>query len=145
MIVADPGGPLPIELDRRPLVVFDSDCVFCSRSMRLLVRLDRKARFRLTSAQGPIGQALYARLGLDRDEFETNIVAANGHFYLKSDSVIVMALGLPWPWRAAAALRLVPRPLRDAAYDFVASRRYRIFGKRTACGLADPRIAERLV
>lgn len=129
----------------QPLVVFDSDCVFCSRSMRLLVRMDRDAVFRLTSAQGPLGQALYRRLGLPTDAFESNIVLADGRFHLKSDSIVAMAARLRWPWRIGVALKIVPRRIRDAAYDLVARRRYRIFGRRDACGLADPTIAERLI
>ena len=136
------AAPFPAD---RPLVVFDSDCVFCSRSMRLLVAMDRKGVFRLTSAQGPLGQTLYRQLGLPTDAFESNIVFADGRFHLKSDSVVAMAARLPWPWRVGVALRIVPRPIRDAAYDLVARRRYRIFGRRAACGLADPALMDRLV
>jgi hypothetical protein len=43
----------------------------------------------------------------------------------------VRVLGPPWSWlRVLAAL---PRPLRDAGYDFVARNRYRWFGKKDAC------------
>lgn len=146
MIVRDDGvSPLPADLRDAPLVVFDSDCVFCSRSMRILVKLDRLGVFRLTSAQGPIGQALYAHLGLAIDDFETNIVRDRGAYHLKSDSVIAIARRLPWPARAALVLGLVPERMRDAAYGAIASRRYRLFGRRAACGLADPDIAKRLV
>lgn len=136
--IVPPGTPLP-------LVIFDSDCVFCSRSMRLLVRLDRRGVFRLASAQGPIGQAAYAKLGLSLVEFETNLVVDGAAVHRKSDAIVAMARRLPWPWRAGVALQLVPRRIRDAAYDLVARRRYRIFGRRAACGLDDPKIRARLV
>jgi predicted DCC family thiol-disulfide oxidoreductase YuxK len=35
-------------------------------------------------------------------------------------------------------LAALPRPLRDAAYDFVARNRYRWFGKKDACPMPRP-------
>jgi predicted DCC family thiol-disulfide oxidoreductase YuxK len=131
--------------DSAPLVVFDSDCVFCSRSMRLLASADRHRLFRLVSAQQPVGQALYAHLGLPTDRFDTYLALVEGRIYRRSDAVIAIARLLPWPWRAAVWLRVLPRPIRDGAYDLVARHRYRLFGRQRACGLADPILAERLL
>jgi predicted DCC family thiol-disulfide oxidoreductase YuxK len=50
-------------------------------------------------------------------------------------------------WSAAALmLRLVPRPLRDAAYDVVGALRYRVFGRAPeACPLVTPQLRKRMV
>ena len=48
-------------------------------------------------------------------------------------------------WRWFAWLRLAPRWLRDPPYDMIARNRYRWFGKKTACALADRALRERLV
>ena len=125
-----------------PLIVFDGDCVLCSRSMRLIARLDR-GRFRMVGAQAPLGQALYAHLGLPTDRFETYLVVVDGRILQRSDALVAMAGQLPRPWRAAGLIRFVPRRLRDAAYDLIARHRYRLFGRRTACGLDDPRLRGR--
>ena len=42
------------------------------------------------------------------------------------------------PWRWAAVVAAVPRPLRDVVYDFVARRRYRWFGRRQDCTVVPP-------
>ena len=131
--------------DGQALVVFDGECVFCSRSMRVLVRLDRHRRFRLTPAQGPLGQALYRHLGLPGDDFQTYLLVQNGRIYGKSDALVAMARALPWPARAGAALRLLPRPVRDGLYGFVARHRYKLLGRTRLCGLVTPEMRERLV
>ncbi len=131
--------------DARPLIVFDGDCVFCSRSMRVVARADRAGRFRMASAQQPLGQALYRHLGLPTDRFDTYLVLIEGRFHQRSDALIAMAGLLPWPWRATRLLRLVPRRLRDSGYDLIARHRYRLFGRRPACGLADPALRDRLL
>jgi predicted DCC family thiol-disulfide oxidoreductase YuxK len=54
-----------------------------------------------------------------------------------------MALG--WPWRALGVLLVLPRPLRDAAYDFVARRRYRWYGRRESCRMPTPALRARFL
>ena len=131
--------------DSRPLIIFDGDCVFCSRSMRLVARADRVGRFRMTSAQQPLGQAIYRHLGLPIGRFDTFLALVGGRLYQRSDALIAMARLLPWPWRAGIALRLMPRRLRDSAYDLLARNRYRLFGRKPACGLSDPALRDRLL
>lgn len=139
----DPG--VPAFDDSRPLIVFDGDCVFCSCSMRLVARADQTGRFRMTPAQQPLGQALYRYICLPTDRFDTYLVLIDGRIYRRTDALIAMAALLPWPWRAAGALRLVPRRLRDAGYDLLARNRYRLFGRKIPCGLADPALRDRLL
>jgi predicted DCC family thiol-disulfide oxidoreductase YuxK len=131
--------------DSQPLIVFDGDCVLCSRSMRLILRLDKKQRFRFATAQGAIGQGLYRHLGLPTDIFETYLLVSDGRAYQRTAAVIEIAKRLGWPWKAGAALVIIPRPVRDALYNLVARHRYRIFGRSTACGIADPAVRERIL
>ena len=157
MIVADGAQPndslypwrddptVPEFDDTRPIVVFDGDCVFCSRSMRLVARMDRSGLIRMTPAQGVLGQALYRHAGLATDRFDTYLVLAEGRLFQRSDALVELAKQLPFPWRALRLLAVVPRRLRDAAYGLLARHRYRLFGRRAACGLADPELAQRLI
>ncbi len=127
--------------DDRPLIVFDGLCVLCSANARFVLRRDKAARFRLTTAQGPLGQALYRHFGLSTTDYQTMLVIAAGRLHTESDAALRIAEGLGWPWRAAEAARLVPRPVRDALYRLVARNRFRLFGRRESCWL--PSAAER--
>ena len=140
------GDPTVPEFDdTQPLVVFDGDCVFCSRSMRLLSWMDRQLRIRMTPAQGALGQALYRHAGLPTDRFETFLVLSEGRIFQRSDALVALARQLPNPWRMLRLLALVPRRPRDFAYGLVARHRYRLFGRREACGLSDPVLTRRLI
>ena len=57
---------------------------------------------------------------------------------MRSDAALAIALTLGCPWSLLAVFRLVPRPLRDAVYDFIARNRLRILGRREACYLPTP-------
>jgi predicted DCC family thiol-disulfide oxidoreductase YuxK len=139
-------SPLDVTADGHPLIVFDGLCVLCSANARFVLRHDRKRRFRLTTAQGPIGSALYRRFGLATDDYETMIVIdEQGRLLTDSDGAIAIFSRLGWPWRAAAVARIVPKRLRDTLYRLVARNRYRLFGRREACWLPLPAEADRIL
>jgi predicted DCC family thiol-disulfide oxidoreductase YuxK len=132
----EPGGPI---------ILFDGHCVLCSANARFVLRHDRRRRFRLAAAQSEAGAALQRRFGLNRDSLETIAVIEDGRAITESDAVIAIAAGLGWPWRAAAAAKLVPRALRDSLYRWIARNRYRWFGRRESCWRPDPADADRML
>ncbi|TIY11674.1 MAG: DUF393 domain-containing protein [Mesorhizobium sp.] len=117
----------------QPLIVFDGVCVLCSGFVRMVVRLDRKSRFRFATAQSPLGEALFRKYGLRTDSYETNLTLIDGAAFTRLDSFIAVMAELGWPWRAARSLLLLPRPLRDWLYDRVAKNRYALFGRKESC------------
>lgn len=121
-----------------PIVLFDGVCNLCHGAVRFLLERDPAARLRFASLQSGVGRALLAEHGIDADALDTIVLVDADGAHLRSDAAlrIVRVLGPPWSWlRVLAAL---PRPLRDAAYDFVARNRYRWFGKKDACPMPRP-------
>lgn len=128
-----------------PLILFDAQCVLCSANARFVMRHDKRRRFRLAATQSDMGRALFRAHGLDPDDPDTLLVVEGGRARRDSDAVLTIWAGLGWPWRAAVALRLVPRPVRDSMYRLVTRNRYRLFGRREACPLPDPADRDRLL
>lgn len=128
-----------------PLIVFDDVCVLCAGFVQWVIRHDPEARFRFTSAQGPLGQALYRDLGLDPVRFETNLLVVEGMAYGKLAGVIEIATRLGGIWRAAVVLRALPAWLADWIYDRIARNRYALFGKRDVCWTPSPDLADRVI
>jgi predicted DCC family thiol-disulfide oxidoreductase YuxK len=48
-------------------------------------------------------------------------------------------------WPLLAILLLIPAALRDAVYDWIGRRRYRMFGKRDVCWKLHPELAARFL
>ena len=125
-------------LDR--VILFDGVCILCSRWARFVIERDPEAVFRFVAIQEPRGQELARRLGIDTEFPETNAVILAGVAYFKSDAAIEVLSRLSrWSW--VRMVRLVPRPLRDAAYDIVARNRYRWFGRTETCLVPTPDLA----
>lgn len=128
---------VPAFSDNKPVILFDGHCGICSAWAEFLLKYDRAGRYRLLAAQTPLGQALYRHYGLDPDEFETNLLIADGVAWVKSEGTIRMAEGLGFPWSMAVILRLLPPGVRDWLYDLIARNRFRFMGRRDACYLPD--------
>lgn len=122
---ADPA--VPSFADDRPVVLFDGDCALCSHSARTLLK--HGPRFRLLPTQSKLGRALLVHYGLNPDDPVTMLVIEDGLAIGMSDGVLHLARYLPFPYRLAIVGRIIPRPLRDAAYAFVARHRRRFPGK----------------
>jgi len=128
-----------------PIIVFDAMCVLCSANAQFVLRHDRRRRFRLATMQGAVGAQLYRDHGIDPANPETLILVDGDCVLRDSDAVLAIYAGCGWPWRAAAALRVVPRFLRDPLYRWVARNRYRLFGQRETCWLPSHEDQDRLL
>jgi predicted DCC family thiol-disulfide oxidoreductase YuxK len=137
---SEPGFP-----DDKPLIVFDGYCVLCSGWAKFVLRQDRAARYRLLAAQSALGHALYIHYGLDPEDYQTNILIADGVAWFKSEGSIKMAEGLGLPWSLAAGFRILPLRIRDYLYDLVALNRLRLFGRRETCYLSAINFEDRFI
>lgn len=128
----------------RITIAFDGECLMCRRSIRWLAEHDRRDQLRFVRLQSPRGRELEARAGTTA--LATALVEADGRIHSRSDAVLHLfrALGGPFPPLAGLG-RLIPRPLRDAAYDFIAARRHRWFGRGDACALPSEALRRRLL
>jgi predicted DCC family thiol-disulfide oxidoreductase YuxK len=137
-----PGAPNPWPDD--DVILYDGVCVFCSRWVRFVAARDVDRRFRFTAIQSAYGTRFAQAFGIDSADPDTNAVVHGGAAYLKSDAALTVLGALPgWGW--VRALRVVPKPWRDAMYSLLARNRYRIFGKFEACFVPDASLRARVI
>jgi len=134
---------VPLFDDGKALFVFDGVCVLCSGGASWLMRFDRKHRVNFTSAQGPLGQALYAHFGLEMDE--SYLLIDGGRAYTASAGYLQLCKVLGGAWHLLRIGSLIPAALRDWVYAQIARNRYRWFGKTEFCVLLDADQRQRLI
>jgi predicted DCC family thiol-disulfide oxidoreductase YuxK len=120
------------------IVVFDGQCLLCNGWVQFLLRHDRSQRIRFVSIQSAVGQQLLARAGLQVEGLQTLLVIDGERSWQHTAAILRMLHALGWPWRLAWVGWLVPAPLRDALYRWVARNRYRIWGRSATCMLPAP-------
>ncbi|MCY4484014.1 MAG: DCC1-like thiol-disulfide oxidoreductase family protein [Spirochaetaceae bacterium] len=131
-----PGAP-GTGTARRPILFVDGCCVLCQRAAAWVARRDRRGRVALAALQGKTARRLLpgALREAAMDGAAGSVVwrAPDGALLLRSAAVLAAVAALGGRYRAAAVLRLVPAPLRDALYGAVARRRRRWFGATREC------------
>src|SRR5580658_7266220 len=124
-----------------PILLYDGVCALCNSFVRFILRRDRNAMFRFASLQSAFAAPILTRHGASPNDLDTVYVVVHYELtdeYLlsRSEAVLFVLKQLAGPWRASASLlQLLPKSLRDAVYNAVARRRYRIFGRSEACML----------
>jgi predicted DCC family thiol-disulfide oxidoreductase YuxK len=128
-----------------PIVVYDGVCRLCSRWVAFLLKHDTTGRIRFAAMQGVHGRALLQQHGLDPDDPTSFLWIENDRGYRNSDAILRIVAGFGGAWRLIAAVRVMPRPLRDAAYRVIARNRYRWFGRHATCLVADEAVRARFL
>lgn len=121
-----------------PIVLFDGTCAFCDRTVRLLTRLDRKQFLRYAPLESEAGRSLLERFEVSESIDSIVLIYPHGRdnrAQVESNAAIAIARLLGFPWSLAAMLTIIPRPIRDACYRFIARHRYKVFGRVERCSL----------
>lgn len=126
-----------------PVFVFDGRCVLCSTGASFIMRHDPEGKVRFLSAQSPLGTAVYAHFDLPLDASYL-LVTPSGTFK-KTTGYLRLADILGGWFRLGKVFGLIPRPIRDGVYGWVATNRYKLFGKSEQCALLSPDQRARLV
>ena len=125
----------------RPVILFDGVCNLCTGSVQFVIERDSRKRFRFASLQSPVAEKLLGQ----RENLEAVILVQDGKTYRKSSAALRIARQLDGLWPALWVLLVIPRFLRDAVYDWIGRRRYRMFGKREVCWTPQPELADRFL
>jgi predicted DCC family thiol-disulfide oxidoreductase YuxK len=134
-----------------PILLFDGHCGLCNGLVRFLLRHDPGGRLRFAALESPAGQAMLAghpeAAGVDSVVFLGGAGGPRGGGVvdLRSDAVLGVLACLGFPWSLFSASRVVPRPFRDAVYDWVARNRGRWFRRYDHCPLPLPGYQDRFL
>src|SRR5574341_680924 len=128
-----------------PLILYDGVCRLCTGSVLFVIKRDRRKRFRFASMQSSLGQQLLRSFGLPPDDLKTFVLMEAGGHFTKSTAALRVAAGLGGFWPVASLLTVIPRPIRDGVYDWVARNRYQWFGRLEQCLVPAPDVQDRFV
>jgi predicted DCC family thiol-disulfide oxidoreductase YuxK len=128
------------------MIFYDGHCRLCHCAVKFVLKHDRTGTaFRFAPLQG---ETFQARGGIDRRGGMPDSLAVETHdgaLLVRSDACVHVLGRLGGGWKIiAAALAVIPHPLRDAFYNLAARIRYRAFGRRDdLCPIVPPELRER--
>lgn len=118
------------------LILYDGVCALCNAVVKFVLKRDRQGQFLFAPLQGETARGLGISAGEPPETVMLVFPYPQGDNRLgESDAVIKIARLLGGIWRLATLACVIPRPIRDWLYRWVARHRYRWFGKYDTCPL----------
>ena len=132
------------ESETKAIVLYDGVCGLCNRAVQFLLKRDRHDRLQFASLQSDVAARVLQRHGMDPKSLDTvyavlNYGEPNETLLAKGDAFLFFAKVIGGIWSVARVGRIIPRPIRNWLYDFIARHRYQVFGKSESCMLPDPK------
>ena len=152
------------------LVLFDGECNLCDGFVQFLIRQDHRQVLRFGPLQSENAKkyitefTTLARSGQTKSQMPQNdqmpqtgqmpqagkltsmiYIRNDDRFYTKSTAALRILQDLGGLWRLTGLIWIIPRPVRDAIYDWVGRNRYRWFGKKTSCMVPTTELRSRFI
>jgi predicted DCC family thiol-disulfide oxidoreductase YuxK len=136
---------MPETAKKHPILLFDGVCNLCNSMVTFVIKRDKKATFKFASLQSDVGQNILKEHSLPMTEFDSFYYVEGKRIFTKSSAALKVAKELDGAWKLFYPLILIPKPLRDIVYSYVAKNRYRWFGKKDQCMLPNPEMQKRFL
>ena len=127
----------------KPLILFDGDCNLCNGFVQFVIRRDPRARSRFAALRSAAAQAALTAAGVHEELPDSIVLLQDGHVRTRSAAALAILRGLGRLWPLLSIFLVVPRPLRDWVYDWVARNRIRWFGRQETCWVPTPELRAR--
>jgi len=128
------------------ILFYDGHCGLCHRAVKFVLKHDKSGNaLRFASLEGTTFQSAVPLDQRARLPHSIVVLTEDGSVLVRSDAFLHILGRLGGRWKPlAGVLAVIPRPVRDLTYDFIARIRYRIFGKRDdLCPIVPPELRAR--
>ena len=132
------------------IVLYDGVCGLCNRLNQFLLKRDHHDRLLFASLQSDLAKKILERHGADPTDLDT-VYVVEGYdspaerLFKRSDAILRALAALGGIWKLSALSNILPRPIRDLFYRFVATSRYKVFGKSEVCIMPDPKYRKKFL
>ena len=128
-----------------PILLFDGHCNFCNAWVRLIVNRDNSKKILFAPLQSPVGRKMLEEHQIDVNYADSLVFFEEEGFSVSSSAALRIFSYLDGWERHLQLLAIVPRPLRDTFYHFIAKYRYKWFGRSEQCMIPTPELRERFL
>ncbi len=130
----------------KQLLLFDGVCNFCNSSVLKVIKHDTNNVFLFASLQSEIGQQVVNHFSIDTTKVDSIIlVSSDNEFHIKSTAGLKVISQFGGLWKLLLIFWIVPTPVRDAVYNYIAKNRYKWFGKKESCMIPSPEIKAKFI
>ncbi len=132
----------PVESDH-PIILYDGVCNLCTNSVQFVIQRDARKQFRFASLQSSVAENYLENQ--EQDRLASMVLIVDNHVYRQSTAALLTAKKLDGFWPILSVFLLIPRPIRDVIYRWIAKHRYQVLGKKEHCWRPTPDLADRFL
>lgn len=132
-------------MSEKYIVLFDGVCNLCVGSVQFIVKRDPEGIFNFASLQSVAGERISKQCGSLTEKTDSIILVKGNKCYIESDAALRIAQKLKGMWKCLYIFIIIPKPLRDIVYKYIAKNRYKWFGKKNECMLPTPDLKKRFL
>lgn len=126
-----------IDITKERFLLFDGICNLCNGSVKIIHAIDKRNKFKFASLQSDTGHLILEKFDINQDHFTSFVLIIDEACFFKSSAILILLKELGGFWKLFYILIILPIPVRDCVYDFIAKNRYKLFGKRSTCMIRD--------
>lgn len=127
------------------IILFDGLCNLCNSSIQFIRIRDSKKKFKFSALQSQWAQEFLKQQSFEDPKIDSILYVTGNSVYTKSTAALNICRNLRGAWPLLYAFIIVPKPIRDGIYDWIAKNRYRWFGKRMECMIPDQEFKSRFL
>jgi predicted DCC family thiol-disulfide oxidoreductase YuxK len=127
--------------ENKKIILFDGVCNLCNTAVQTIIKQDKKDVFRFVALQSELGMAIQKHIGIDTRKIDSLVFYAPGVSYsYKSEAVLDISKELGGIFSFAIVFKILPTPLLNSIYDYVAKNRYKWYGQKESCWMPTPEL-----
>ncbi|WP_111307522.1 thiol-disulfide oxidoreductase DCC family protein [Confluentibacter sediminis] len=130
----------------KKLILFDGVCNLCNHSVQYIIKHDKKNLFLFTALQSDIGKEIIEVYNIDTHKTDSILlyIPEKGIDY-KSTAALKIARYLGFPINVMSVFFIIPTPIRNWVYDYIAKNRYKWYGKKESCMIPTPELKSKFL
>lgn len=115
------------------IIFYDGYCNLCNTTLQFIVKRDKQKVFQYYTLQSKEADLLLSKRFVDRNIPDSVILLSEGKLYTRSEAIFKILPKLGKGYQILLVFRIIPKKFRDRIYDWIASNRYKWFGKKEHC------------
>ncbi len=128
-----------------PIILYDGLCNLCTQSVQFVIHRDTRKRIRFASLQSSFAAKYVGKINQGQDQVASMVLIVGNQTYRQSTAALLTARELDGLWPMLTVLLLIPRPIRDRVYRWIAKHRYQLLGKKEQCWRPTPELTDRFL
>ena len=127
------------------IILFDGECNFCNYWVNFIIKYDTNDNFLFASLHSQFGQSQIKKFNISYLASDTFILIYENNYFIKSDAAFLVLRELKHWSKIFYVFKILPKKIRDAIYDFVASNRHKLNIGKSYCIIPSEKIRQKFI